>query len=96
MKTITVIGRRWWNARLGHSYRNATVLVDGHSVGTTDIGDDCSSLAAELLEKLKLIPMRVRGGFPGAPKSLGSYCYDNKIHLESWEFDVMRKSDLKK
>ncbi|KKK93892.1 hypothetical protein LCGC14_2688340 [marine sediment metagenome] len=84
VKTITVLGRKWWDRPNGNTYNTAQVMVNGVTVGKTEYcygyGDYYLQAAGDWLEKRGYIK---RGHYPyGGATPLWRYCSDNNIHLE--------------
>ncbi len=96
VKSITVIGKRWFEKVNGNTYHTAQIMVNGQTVGNIPFsyGYDRMYLqnATVWLSANGYIDL---GDYPsGAYKPLWQYCEDNKIHLEYWAIDVPRKKDL--
>lgn len=91
VKSITIIGRRWFQRTYGNTYCSAEIIVNGESVGkvgpTYGYGDYYVQAAADKLRELGLI-----SADNGTP--LWSYCRDNGIALSYSASDVRRERDL--
>lgn len=83
-KTITVLGRKWWDKENGNTYHTAQVMVNGETVGKTEFqygyDDHYLQSAAEWLEKNGYITRKHYGN--GGSQPLWAHCRDNNIHLE--------------
>ena len=84
IKSITVLGRKWYDKLNGNTYHTSQIMIDGHTVGKTEFqygyGDHYLQSAAEWLEEHGHIE---RGHYDhGSSQSLWQYCTDNGIHLE--------------
>ena len=92
MKTITIIGRRWFNRVKGHSYFSVTVYVDGINIGRTPRASGYDGQyqqeAADILKATGYCPDI------GANESLWRYCEKRGILLVDECNDVGRKKDL--
>ena len=90
MKSITVLGRRWFERSYGNTYCSVRVLIDGEEVVSTEptygYGDYYVQLAGEELVKL--------GAVPEEKLPLWSYCRDNGITFTYEAVDVSRERDL--
>jgi len=84
IKTITVLGRKWWDKVNGNTYNTARVMVNGVTVGKTEFqygyGDFYVQAAAEWLEKNGYITRKHYDN--GGSEALWTYCSDHNIHLE--------------
>jgi len=96
-KSITVIGRRWFDKHWGNTYHSVTVLVDGTQVGRVDFeygyGDHYLQSAMNVLRGQGYLQDQKQyenGGY----QPLWEYCRDRKIVLHSEVADVSRKRDL--
>jgi hypothetical protein len=97
MKSITVIGRRWFERTNGNTYHSANVIVDGVSIGKTQFaygyGSHYLQTATEMLDKAGLIP-DIERYKNGGQESLWRYCDRNGIAFTDDVADVQRKKDL--
>lgn len=97
IRSITVIGRRWFQRTYGNTYHTAQIMIDGKTVQHTHkhYGYDSQfeETAAEWLEENGYIPKRERGKHGGrAP--MWRYCQELKIVYEAIGIDVEREKDL--
>lgn len=80
IKTITVLGRKWWDKVNGNTYHTARIMVNGVTVGKTEFsygyGDHYVQSAADWLEKNGYIKREREH------QALWQYCSDHNIHLE--------------
>ncbi len=84
IKTITILGRKWWDKPNGNTYNTAQIMVNGVTVGKTDFcygyGYYYMQAAGDWLEKNGYIK---REHYPhGGSEMLWLYCSDRGIHLE--------------
>ena len=99
MKSLTIVGRRWFQRSYGNTYHTATVYVDGVCIGKTSrqygYGDQFVQSGFELLESkgyLDACPREkyVHGGaeppWVWAPRHGITYAYE--------VIDVTRERDL--
>ena len=95
IKSITVLGRKWWDKINGNTYHTAQIMIDGHTVGKTEFsygyGDHYLQSAAEWLEKNGHIERERYSNGGGQP--LWQYCADKGIHLE-YSASYGRKREL--
>lgn len=96
MKTLTVIGRRWFRKTYGGTYCTAQIYVDGVMIHKTPrqygYGDFYEQAAAEYLEAQGLIsPKKYENG---GHEPLWAYCSNNKIIYSRTVSDVSRQRDL--
>ena len=93
MKTLTILGRRWFQKTYGNTYHTATILIDGKQVHITpeEYGYDDQYLqtAWDWLIKEKRIPGLVKTNMGPRP-----YCEANGITLHYSASDVSRERDL--
>ncbi len=97
MKTITIIGRRWFRKPVGNTYHSAEILVDGVLVHKIDYaygyGIQYNHNAKVWLTQNGYLPgIEVKAGTPG--ESLWRYCERQGITLVDTVTDVKRKRDL--
>jgi hypothetical protein len=92
MKTITIVGKRWFQKTYGNTYFSAVGIVDGDVVAEIEFeygyGDMYVQRIVEELAK--------KGYFPGIEEHQPAYryCLDNKIKLTTLVSDVSRRKDL--
>ena len=94
MKTITVIGKRWFDRINGNTYHSVKVYTDNELLDSIDCkygyGDHYIQSATELLVKHDIISiMESRDYIP-----LWKFCNENDIKLLTDVTDVKRKKDL--
>jgi hypothetical protein len=80
IKSITVLGRLWFDKINGNTYNTAVIMINGETVGKTDFqygyGDFYVQAATEWLVKNKYIKLTEEH------QALWRYCEDNNIHFE--------------
>jgi hypothetical protein len=91
-KSITIIGRRWFDRRYGNTYYSAQIIVDGEPIEgiayAYGYGDQYAHEAMEKLEAQGIIPKREPGEpFWALARRLG-------IAFHYSASDVQRKKDL--
>lgn len=90
MKSLTIIGRRWFDRTNGNTYHSVTCIVDDENVGGVSFAygfsDHYLQTAREYLEEKDLLPRD--------PAPLWQYCLENGITLNRHVTDVARKKDL--
>lgn len=96
-KSITVVGRRWFQRSAGNTYHTVRVLVDGVTRWTSErtygYGDQYLQTAAEWIYASGIIPQPVKRG--GMLPPLWSYVRDTLgVAFEYWAEDVERQRDL--
>lgn len=96
-RSITIIGRRWFQRGPGNTYHAVDILVDGkqvHSVGFRyGYGDMYNQTAREWLNANGYLPcIENLDGTPG--ESLWRYCERSGINFVDTVTDVPRKKDL--
>jgi hypothetical protein len=91
MKSITIIGRKWFAKTYGNTYHSATILVDGKQVHNTGqhygYGEQYLQTAWEWLKQHTTIPN-------DSAQPPWEYCEDNGITLHYSATDVPREKDL--
>lgn len=97
MKSLTIIGRRWFKRGPGNTYYSALIVVDGKVVYRIPYaygyGDTYEQDAANWLEKNGYLSGRQR--MPnGSREPLWQYCSDRGIAFLSTCSEVKRKKDL--
>jgi hypothetical protein len=92
-KSITVIGRRWFDKLNGNTYCTATIYFDGKLVLKTPFEYGYGSFyiqnAANLLDKNKLLKLKRNEN--NNHESLWRYCERKKITLLDLVFEVKKK-----
>lgn len=96
MKTLTVIGRRWFQRTAGNTYHTVRIIVDGAHVHTSKItyGYEAAyeQTAADWLESQGLITLE---RYPnGGKECLWRACERLGIAYTRFADDVSRKKDL--
>lgn len=96
-KSITVIGRRWFNRGPGNTYHSAEIIVNGERVGGIDFaygyGEMYLQNAADWLEANGYMPDREHHQ-NGSADPLWHYCREHGIQFVYSVTDVQRKKDL--
>jgi hypothetical protein len=96
IKSIIIIGRKWWRKTLGGFYHSSVIFINGkfwkkipccHGGGTMYLQNATQNIAEEKILPLKKNP---HGGY----ESLIYFCKDNNIYLEYFDIEVPRKRDL--
>lgn len=97
MKSLTVVGRRWFDRTYGNTYHSVDVVVDGVSIGKVKIaygyGTHYLQTASDMLEKAGLLP-DIEHYKNGGVESLWSYCERHGVAFFDTVSDVARKKDL--
>ena len=95
MKSLVIIGRRWFQKSYGNTYHTAEVIVDGETIGTTKeeygYGDQYIQSARDLLVEKGIIP---DNNAAVNCQPLWRYCEQNNISREFRAIDVPREKDL--
>jgi len=96
-KSITLVGRRWFQRLNGNTYHSCEIIVDGVTVHKIDYcygyGSQYSHNAKVWLHDNGFLPgLETRDGTPG--ESLWGYCDRKGIILVDTVTDVSRKRDL--
>jgi hypothetical protein len=97
MKSLAIIGRRWFQKTNGNTYHSVEIVVDGRQVHRINYAYGYDSQYREnaknwLLENGYLPGMETKPGTPG--ESLWRYCERSGIALVDTVTDVARKKDL--
>ena len=91
-KTITIIGRRWFQKTYGNTYHSAQIVVDGKEVEgiyfAYGYGDQYLHNAFRKLQALNLIPS------VESSESPWYWAQQNGVSLTYTVTDVQRKKDL--
>jgi len=96
MKSITVIGRRWFERINGNTYHSAEIIIDGTFVHKIQFAygyeDQYIQSASEFLEEEGHIKLEKynNSGF----EMLWSYCKKHNIKYYATVTDVRRRKDL--
>lgn len=84
IKSITILGRKWFDKVNGNTYNTAQIMVNGETVGKTEFqygyGDYYVQAAGDWLEKNGYITREQYTW--GGSQPLWNYCSDNGIHFE--------------
>ena len=96
LKSLTIIGKRWFQRGPGNTYHSAQIMVDGKTVHTVPFaygyGEGYVQSAFEWLEANGYVELeRHANGNHEAP---WRYCDRNGITYEASVSDVARKGDL--
>jgi len=103
MKTVTIIGRKWFEKTNGNTYHTASIIVNGEHVITTPMeygyGDQYQRTAEVWLRANGYMPNELmREPYSGQtdkrPEMLRSYCTRNGIAYHAEDVTVGRKRDL--
>jgi hypothetical protein len=96
MKSLVIIGRRWFQKTFGNTYHTATIIVDGKCVCHLDrhygYGNQYEQTAQEWLQANGYIKPKKYSH--GGSEPLWQYCKRKGISLHSEAIDVGRKQDL--
>lgn len=97
MKSLTIIGRRWFQKTYSYTYCTACVLVDGKTVFVSEkqygYGDFYIQVAQDWLDKNGYLPDL--GKYEnGSVQPLWQYCRDRGIEYDYQAIDVARERDL--
>lgn len=88
IRSITVIGRKWFDKVNGNTYNNAQILVNGRTVGNTGYQygyeDFYTQAAGQWLDEHKYI--KLERYQHGSTEMLWRYCERNGIAYESMSF----------
>lgn len=92
IKSITIIGRRWFQSTYGNTYFSSEIYVNGELVHRIDFeygyGSMYKQSAFEWLQENEFISLERR------TQPSWQYCQDNNIELIDSVTDVQRKKDL--
>ena len=96
MKSLTIIGRRWFNPREGNTYYSGFALVDGVEVAREKFaygyGEQCIYELWELVVKALELP--AHNHTCGGVEMPWRYCRERGIAYTYDISDVARKRDL--
>lgn len=97
IKSIVIIGRRWFHRGSGNTYHSFTALDDGKEVARENFaygyGNQYEWNAQCALDRAGLLPGLKRFD-NGSTESMYTYCERNGIAYHSQVVDVQRKKDL--
>jgi hypothetical protein len=92
VRSITVIGRRWFSRGKGSTYYSADILVNGEHWGRIPYGDGYGEqYVSDAFAALEAAGIVSGGGGAGVP---WQYCRDNGIALVTSVTEVTRRKDL--
>lgn len=95
-KSITILGRRWFDRGPGNTYHSATAIVDGEVKARIDFaygyGDQYLHNAFAALERAEVIPAHNRDNYGYAAPWSRCEALGIKLHYEA--ADVQRRKDL--
>ena len=95
VKSITILGRRWFQKTYGNTYHTAEIFVNGQRVHKTEeqygYGEQYMQTAQEWLEKFGYIPKQKREGYY---EPLFAYRDRGLFELSYSCADVRREKDL--
>jgi hypothetical protein len=105
VRSITLIGRRWWRRSVGGTYCTCEIHVNGtmiHKVGPTHgYGDYWKQIGWETLQKLAradgsmfIDPATVEKGRHGSCMPIWRWAEENNVELTRTVSDVPRERDL--
>lgn len=98
MKSLTIIGRRWFRRTYGNTYNTTEVLIDGKPAFKTakqyGYGDHFRDIAMDELERRGLLPVPREHYKHGGAESDWRYCERNGIQFSYSVTDVARERDL--
>lgn len=93
LKSITVIGKRWFDKVNGNTYCSAQVYFDGELVLKVPFeygyGSFYIQTAADQMDKARLIKLQRYDN--GGHQALWQYCSDNNIILNEQVFDGLKR-----
>ena len=99
MKTLTLIGRKWFQKSAGNTYHSVSIVLDGIEVWASGrcygYGDQYQQTAMEWLAENgypELGERHENGCLKNAPLSL--YCRNNEINFSAQAINVARERDL--
>lgn len=98
VKSVTILGRRWFQKTYGNTYFSAVALVNGKQVAAIDYdygyGQMYEQQMADVLEQLGYMPGREHNP-NGSAECAWSYFRDKRgVEWHSEAVDVQRKKDL--
>ncbi len=97
IRSITIIGRRWFEKTNGNTYFSAIGLINGEVVVSIDFSYGYGSqYESEIIRKMKdakLLP-GIEEYASGGSQSGWSYCDKNSIAYYSTVSDVAKRKDL--
>ena len=98
MKTLTIIGRRWFRRGYGGTYHTSQIIIDGKTVGKTleqyGYGDQYIWTAFEYMAANNLLPEPLKRYSNGGSEAIWQYCERLGITYTAEAIDVPREKDL--
>jgi hypothetical protein len=99
MKTITILGRRWFERHNGNTYHSAAAYVDGELIGKVGFeygyGEQWQWTGFRILIEKKIAKLRPSEKYPqGGHISLWHWCEKRGVKLILDVADVSRRRDL--
>jgi len=98
IKSVMIIGRRWFRKSAGNTYHTAKVYVDGREVARVPeqygYGDHFITTALDALEKAGFMPGREHHANGSAEPGWIYFRDDRKIEYTTEVTDVSRERDL--
>ena len=96
-KSVSIIGRRWFNRGPGNTYHSVKAVVDGEVKAAVDFaygyGDQYLETGWTALEKAGAVPVRPRNERGNTP-AVWAWCEEQGIALHYEAADVSRRKDL--
>lgn len=96
MKSLTVLGRRWFDRRNGNTYHSATIVIDGQKICYIPFcyGYDGAYIdtAAQWLESNGYLSLERYAN--GGREALWGWCSRNGVLFYKNATDVSRRKDL--
>lgn len=93
VKSITVIGRKWFDKINGNTYHTAQIMVNGETVGNIPF-----SYGYDSMYEQNASTWLKENGYIKSDKNeyiqLSRYCRENGIHFESFAQYYTRKKDI--
>jgi hypothetical protein len=90
VRSITIVGRRWFQQSYGNTYFSVVVFVNGDRVHSVD----CEYGYGSQYEQCATDWLLANGYLPDDSAPLSKFCRENKIELLNTVVDVPRKKDL--
>lgn len=98
MKTLTILGRRWFQKTYGNTYHTADIFVNGKLIHTLPVaygyGEMYLQRAAEWLRQTGYLYPQHAETDPTGPIHLTSWAKNNGVTLAYSAADVARRRDL--
>lgn len=97
-RSITIIGRRWFQRTYGSTYHTAEIIIDGVTVHKTPkeygYGSAYEDTAARWLDKSRLVPPRPQRANGSTAPAWQHYRDSLGIVYNATALDVRREKDL--